>query len=141
MDGEVISMLLGSSGTNVTGNSSYYSVTLPLPIHLNGKFQMALRSLSFPRSAGTFSVLVFCSVLDQSVINNSLQPLLFRTRPIKTTDDNPVYIEETSTLPVWRNIDSRTLQQLDIWLTQSDGTPIPSNGFTIVEVLIRKVAD
>ena len=65
-------MLLGSSGANVTGDCSRYTVQLPLPVHLRGTWQMALRSISFPKRPGTpspdegLSVLCFCDVAEPS---------------------------------------------------------------------------
>ena len=140
---ETFTLLLGSSGTNVSGDASRFSVDLPAPIVLNGTYECILRNISFPKSTANNSVFVYASFCSPSSVNNSLEPLLFRTRPIETVDPDPVYFEERSTVLSYKLVDSRVLQRVSIWIQESDGTPVPvgAGRFSVLEVLFKKIAD
>jgi hypothetical protein len=140
-DPEVFPMIVGSGGSGVFGNPSRFTVQLPLPIHLRGKWQAAVRSLSWPKSTVSNSVFVYCDIIEPSIINGSLQPVLFKTRPVLAADPAQAYVEEASTLPIWHNVDAPSLSQLTIWIQESTGTAISTSGVAVLEILFRKISD
>ena len=140
---ETFTLLLGSSGANVQGDAARFSVDLPAPIVLAGTYECILRNVSFSKSTVNNSVFVYADFCAPSSVNNSLQPLLFRTRPIQVGDPDPCYFEEQSTVLSWKLVDTRVLQRVTIYIQESDGTPVPTGPgkFSVLECLFRKISD
>ena len=143
MANETFTLLLGSSGANVQGDAARFSVDLPAPIVLSGTYECILRNVSFPKSTVNNSVFIYADFCSPSSVNNSLQPLLYRTRPIVTGDPDPVFFEEQSTVLSWKLVDTRVLQRVTVYIQESDATPVPTGvgKFSVLEVLFKKIAD
>ena len=140
---QTYNLIIGSSDINATPGSNSHTFTVPVPlIETPGEWKIRLVNVSFP-NIGTAdnSVFVYCNLIDGSTsrLGGQLTNILFRTRPIQTTEPSPIYIENIQPVPVWFPLVRQSqIQSIKFTIEDSAGN-IPSGGFSIVQVQLVKV--
>lgn len=143
-----IILILGSGDINAIGNSSDFTIPISsLTLDPSGIYYAAIIDASFANPGATYnSVFITCDVIENQMIGQNYLPLLYKTEPmtkiIDPTDPATgiIYVKENPTLQ-WRKVERHgSINQIRITISESNGTPIPSDKFSLIQLMIRRVA-
>jgi hypothetical protein len=142
MDTNYMSLILASSDTmsiSSGATASRFIAYLPVPVTLPGRWEACWASISGPAPmAQPRSVFAYLDILDEMPVGASLLPLLCRVGPIQT--GTTFAFTQTSTILPWRQVSARTINQIQVTLSDSTGMDLPNSFPTIIELVLRQVS-
>lgn len=136
-------IILPSGDVQAEGDRAIYTIPLNPPLVLDGddnSWEVGLVSATFPHPGGGNSVVIGCSLCEQSRVGSQQLPLLFRVEPTATAIP---YRAVQEGLIVWSNVRGTYHSQVTVSLTYGLNVPIPAAAdpaydFTTVEVVLRR---
>ena len=144
---ESYNLILGSGDPNSTGSASDFTIfSVDLSLDGNGSYICALIDASFPNpvtvSTSPKSVFIQVDFIEYQIVGSNKFQLLYKTAPItQTLTALPLYYEkEMGNLIPWRSVENKHIFNIRVQITASDGTPVPNTNFSIIQLMIKRVA-
>ena len=79
-------------------------------------------------------------------VGNDFAPILYKTKPMtqQVISGEPAteiyYEKENGTIQQWRRLNKHSINNIRVKIQESTGTPIPNTKFSIIQILIRRIA-
>jgi len=139
-------LLLGSGDAAATGTASDFTLYgVDLSLDPSGLYVCSLIDASFPNPvtniANPKSCFIQVDIIEYQYVGSDKFQLLYKTQPITTSNTTlPIYYEkETGTIIPWRGVEQKHIFNIRVQITASDGTPIPNTGYSIIQLMIKRV--
>lgn len=142
-----IILILGSGDVNATGTAGEFTVPVSgLKLDPKGEYYAALIDVSFSNPGATNnSIFVTCDLVENQRIGQNYSPILYKTKPMiverdPTKTTTLVYYEKENPTLQWRKVERhQTINNIRITISESDGTPIPNDKFSLVQLMIKRL--
>lgn len=144
---ESYNLILGSGDLNASGTASDFTIySVDLSLDPEGQYVCALIDASFPNPVITTTAPKSCFIqvdfIEYQIVGSNKFQLLYKTAPITVSSTtNPLYYEkEVGNLIPWRAVENKHIFNIRVQITASDGSAIPNTNFSIIQLVIKRVA-
>lgn len=141
-------LVLPSGDPSAIGTPSDFTIqNINLSLDPKGVYQASLIDVSFANPGASLnSVFVSVDFLENQLVGNKYYPILYKTAPMTTPIDNndPAtkvhYEKEVGTIQQWRQVQKTFIDNIRVQINQSTGTPVPHTSYSMVQLMIQRIA-
>lgn len=139
-------LILPSGSEEAIGTSYDYTLPLSLDLDPERKYECALVDCSFSNPGATGnSVFINLDFIENQQIGHNYYPILYKTKPMTSEvvvgdpTTETYYEKEIGTIQQWRTINRHSINNVRITIYESNGTPIPTTKYSMVQIVIREI--